>query len=109
MNTPTNEQIEAALNYADSEETTGGIKTRMALRDLAAAYREQQREIAEIKQQRDNMAEALRECLEDSREFVAEREWWQHEPRRNYQADYAELLHRVQKAEQALAALKGEA
>jgi hypothetical protein len=37
---PTQEQIEAALRYADSEETTGGMRTRMTLRDLAAAYRE---------------------------------------------------------------------
>jgi uncharacterized protein (DUF433 family) len=48
---PTQEQIEAALRYADSEETTGGMRTRMTLRDLAAAYREAMAEIAELREE----------------------------------------------------------
>jgi len=76
MNTPTKQQIEAALRHADELDDKqdrellrlcaddlklkGHIANAVAV-ILAAAYREQQREIEEIKQQRDTLAEALRE------------------------------------------------
>jgi chromosome segregation ATPase len=58
-------------------------------------------------EQRDTLAGSLKECLEDSEELLAERDWWKDEPRCDYQKDYADLFARVEKAKQALAALKG--
>jgi len=56
--------------------------------------------------QRDTLAEALTDCLEDSEELLAERDWWKDEPRGSYQKDHAELAARVEKARKALAAVK---
>ena len=81
MNTPTQEQIDAALRYADDMETAEDnevidaaltktcfhtLANRFSVTSaiLAAAYREQQRDIAETKQQRDTLANALRYLIE---------------------------------------------
>jgi hypothetical protein len=100
MNTPTKEQIEAALNYLSDTESKSMLKTLdecatgvfdcvlterycAAADILAAAYREQQREIEEgrerwrlssvcreLKQQRDALAEALDLLLSISCEIL---------------------------------------
>ena len=57
MNTPTPEQIDAALKIADNSKEHYPNSVPAI---LAAAYREQQREIEQIKQQRDTLADALR-------------------------------------------------
>ena len=64
-------------------------------------------ELAEARKQRDTLVKALEQCLEDSEELLAERDWWKNEPRCSYQKDHAELVARVEKAKQALAAVKG--
>lgn len=66
-----------------------------------------ERELAEARKQRDRLVKALEQCLEDSEELLAERYWWKDESRCDYQKDHAELAARVQKAKQALAAVKG--
>ena len=65
--------------------------------------------LAEARGQRDRLAEALRECREDSIELLGERDWWQHEPRGDYQQRYQETRHNVKRADTALQSLFCEA
>jgi chromosome segregation ATPase len=55
--------------------------------------------------QRDRLAEALRECREDSIELLGERDWWQNEPRLDYQKRYQETRDNVTRADEALQSL----
>lgn len=51
------------------------------------------------------LADALRECREDSIELLGERSWWQNEPRRAYAVEYEKLKTRIDSADKALAFL----
>lgn len=62
--------------------------------------------LAEARGQRDRLAEALRECKEDSEELLEERRWWENETRAGYAADYEKLKLRIEDANKALAKLK---
>ena len=62
-------------------------------------------ELAAVTEQRDRLAKALRECREDSIELLGERDWWQHEPRGDYQQRYRETRHNAKRAEAALQSL----
>ena len=64
-----------------------------------------ERERDEARGQRDRLAKALRECREDSVELLGERDWWQHEPRGDYQQRYQETRHNAKRAEEALQSL----
>jgi hypothetical protein len=61
--------------------------------------------IYEARKQRDRLAEALRECREDSVELLGERKWWQNEPRCDYQKRYQETRDNVTRADEALQSL----
>jgi len=67
---------------------------------------ERQIEAMEYKQQRDALAEALRECREDSMELLGERDWWKNCKHWQYVNGYAELLWRIENADKALSSLK---
>jgi hypothetical protein len=56
--------------------------------------------------QRDTLAQALRECREDSVELLGERDWWQNETRLDYQKRYQETRENVTRADEALDTLK---
>jgi hypothetical protein len=60
---------------------------------------------AELTEQRDRLAESLRKCREDSVELLGEREWWQNEPRCDYDKRYQETRDNVTKADEALQSL----
>jgi hypothetical protein len=62
-------------------------------------------ELAAVTEQRDRLAEALRECREDSVELLGERDWWQNEPRLDYQKRYQETRDNVTRADEALQSL----
>ena len=62
-------------------------------------------ELNEARGQRDRLAKALRECREDSVELLDERDWWQHEPRGDYQQRYEETRHNAKRADEALQSL----
>ena len=64
-----------------------------------------ERERDEARGQRDRLAKALRECREDSVELLGERDWWQHEPRGDYQQRYQETRHNAKRADAALQSL----
>ena len=64
-----------------------------------------ERERDEARGQRDRLAKALRECREDSVELLGERDWWQHEPRGDYQQRYQETRHNAKRADEALQSL----
>ena len=64
-----------------------------------------ERERDEARGQRDRLAKALRECREDSVELLGERDWWQHEPRGDYQQRYRETRHNAKRADAALQSL----
>jgi hypothetical protein len=55
-----------------------------------------------LTEQRDRLAVALRECREDSGELLGERDWWQNEPRLDYQKRYQETRDNVTRADEAL-------
>jgi hypothetical protein len=67
--------------------------------------RKLERELAEARGQRDRLAEALRECREDSVELLGERDWWQNEPRLSYYKHYQETRDNVTRADAALQSL----
>jgi hypothetical protein len=56
-------------------------------------------------EQRDRLAEALEQCREDSIELLGERDWWQNEPRCDYQKRYQETRDNVTRADEALQSL----
>ena len=58
-----------------------------------------------LTEQRDRLAEALRECREDSGELLGERDWWQNESRLDYQKRYQETCNNVTRADEALQSL----
>jgi hypothetical protein len=64
-----------------------------------------ERELAEAREQRDRLAEALRACREDSCELLGERYWWADEPRCDYRKRYDETAENIVKADEALDAL----
>ena len=59
----------------------------------------------EVRGQRDRLAEALRECRDDSIELLGERDWWQRESRGDYQERYQEIRDNVTRADAALQSL----
>lgn len=58
--------------------------------------------IARMREQRGRLAEALRQCREDSVELLGERNWWKNEPRLGYQKRYQETRDNVTRADEAL-------
>ena len=62
-------------------------------------------QLTAVTEQRDRLAEALRECREDSVELLGERDWWQNEPRLDYQKRYQETRDNVTRADEALQSL----
>ena len=58
-----------------------------------------------LERERDRLAEALRECREDSVELLGERDWWQNEPRCDYDKRYQEICDNVTRADAALQSL----
>ena len=121
MNTPI---TDAAARYIDgfadqwvpryvSEETERELtivtKERDEARETAERYRLDANALMlqrdEAREQRDRLAKALRECREDSVELLGERDWWQHEPRGDYQQRYQETRHNAKRAEAALQSL----
>jgi len=56
-------------------------------------------------EQRDRLAEALRYCREDSAELLGERDWWQTEPRLDYQKRWQETHDNLTRADEALQSL----
>jgi antitoxin component of MazEF toxin-antitoxin module len=64
-----------------------------------------QERMIDAERQRDRLAEALRECREDSVELLGEREWWQNESRLDYQKRYQETRDNVTRADEALQSL----
>jgi len=61
--------------------------------------------LAAATEQRDRLAEALRECRDDSVELLGERDWWQNEPRLDYQNRYQETRDNVTRADETLQSL----
>jgi len=59
-------------------------------------------DLFKVTTQRDALAEALRNCREDSVELLGERDWWKSEPRSDYQARYAETAKNIAVADAAL-------
>lgn len=66
---------------------------------------QKERKLTAVTEQRDRLAEALRECLEDSMELLGERDWWKDEPRLDYQKRYQETRDNVTRADEALQSL----
>ena len=50
--------------------------------------------------------DALTECVDDSGELLAERGWWQDEPRCDYQIRYDEHKQRIEAAKAAITKLQ---
>ena len=61
--------------------------------------------VCELAEQRDRLAEALRECRDDSIELLGERDSWQLENRGDYQKRYQETRDNVTRADAALQSL----
>ena len=61
--------------------------------------------LGEVTDQRDRLAEALRECREDSVELLGERDWWQNETRLDYQKRYRDTRDNIDRADDALQSL----
>jgi uncharacterized coiled-coil DUF342 family protein len=59
-------------------------------------------QLSKVTEQRDRLAEALQECREDSGELLGERDWWQNEPRLDYQKRYQETRDNATRADEAL-------
>jgi hypothetical protein len=74
--------------------------------DIFDFCRKLERELTAVTEQRDRLAEALRECKEDSEELLEERKWWENEPRAGFAAEYQKLTERIENANKALATLK---
>ena len=81
------------------------LATVTAQRDRLAEILGDMKTLSEITEQRDRLAEALRECREDSVELLGERDWWQNEPRCDYQKRYQETRDNVTRADEALQSL----
>ena len=62
-------------------------------------------QLTTVTEQRDRLAKALQECREDSVELLGERDWWQDEPRCDYQKRYQETRDNVTRADAALQSL----
>jgi hypothetical protein len=75
------------------------------IEDLCKTIVDAERELVEAQEQRDTLAQALRECREDSVELLGERDWWQNETRLDYQKRYQETRENVTRADEALATL----
>ena len=80
-------------------------KAKAYKRVLKETNAQLKRERDEARAQRDRLAKALRECREDSVELLGERDWWQHEPRGDYQQRYQETRHNAKRADAALQSL----
>lgn len=63
------------------------------------------RERDEAREQQDRLAAALVNCREDSMELLAERDWWQNEPRLDYKKRYQENRDNIDRADLALQSL----
>ena len=61
--------------------------------------------LGEVTDQRDKLAEALKQCREDSVELLGERDWWKNEPRLNYDKHYQKTRDNVTRADAALQSL----
>ncbi len=62
-------------------------------------------ELIETITQRNNLAEALENCREDSIELLGERDWWQLENRCDYQKRYQDTRDNVTRADEVLESL----
>ena len=96
-------QLEREL--AEARELVEHLKDHCRMR--VAALQSQTSELMKAEQQRDSLAEALEQCVEDSVELLGERHWWQMENRRNYQERYNATAENIVRAKEALAAVNG--
>jgi uncharacterized protein (DUF3084 family) len=64
-----------------------------------------QEELATVTEQRDRLAEALKACREDSAELLGERDWWQAEPRCDYQKRWQDTHDNLTRADETLQSL----
>ena len=71
----------------------------------AAAEMHHANNMQEVIEQRDMLADALRECREDSVELLGERDWWKNEPRLDYKKRFLEIRDNVTRADEALQSL----
>jgi chromosome segregation ATPase len=62
-------------------------------------------QLTTVTKQRDRLADALRECREDSVELLGERCFWQNEPRCDYDKRYKVTRDNVDRADEALQSL----
>jgi len=76
----------------DNDEQFARAVWNAALADIGNSLRS---ELTAVTEQRDRLAEALRECCEASVELLGERDWWQDEPRCDYQKRYQETRDNV--------------
>jgi len=71
----------------------------------AAAEIHHETNMQEVTEQRNRLAVALRECLEDSMELKAERDWWSYEPKYGRQKRYQETVNNITRANETLQSL----
>lgn len=64
-----------------------------------------QKDLLAMTEQRDRLAEALKQCREDSVDLLVERDWWRNEPRGNYQQRYQATRDNIDRADEALQSL----
>ena len=99
-------------------EILGDMKTLAEItkqRDEAREYRDrllEEREqwrlssvCRELVEQRDRLADALKQCREDSVELLGERDWWQNETRLDYQKRYRDTRDNIDRADDSLQSL----
>jgi hypothetical protein len=82
-----------------------GMVSRQMLHDSEQEVSVLLGELHKLTEQRDRLAEALRECCEDSIELLGERDWWEDEPRCGRQKRYQETCDNVTRANKALQSL----
>jgi hypothetical protein len=108
-------QLVELLNKQDEELTTVTEQRDELLRYNEAFRKEtlicadcdaiRKEEYDQAIEQRDRLAVALEQCREDSIELLGERDWWQNEPRCDYQKRYQETRDNVTRADEALQSL----
>ena len=73
--------------------------------DFEDAIAKWMKEAMKFKGERDRLAEALKQCREDSVELLGERDWWQNETRLDYQKRYRDTRDNIDRADDALQSL----
>ena len=96
MSTPETDELRTLRENTDHRVTEG---------DIWELCESLERERDEARGQRDMLAEALRECRDDSIELIGERDSWQRESRGDYQERYQSTRDNVTRADAALQSL----